>query len=169
MNPNFNRLQEQLERPFAFKIFLFKKVPSAFFAGLRLEKFTAKEASISVGYKWFNKNPFNSTYFAVLAMAAEASTGILCMSAIYKRKPSVSILIVKIEGTFIKKATGKIVFSCADGMQIQQAAEDAIATGEGKSVICKSTGKNEAGETVAEFLCTWSFKSREVTYQEISE
>lgn len=136
------------------------KLPSAYFAGLRLKKLEAEEAIVSVAYKWFNKNPFGSLYFAILSMAAEASTGILCMSAIYKRQPSVSMLIVKIEGHFFKKAVGEIIFTCTDGLKIQQAVEDAIASGESKSVTCQSTGKNELGESVAEFFCTWSFRER---------
>jgi hypothetical protein len=143
-------------------MFLFAKVPSAFFAGLQLERLTMEEAATSVKYKWFNRNPFNSVYFAVLSMAAEASTGILGMSAVYKREPSVSLLIVKIEGSFMKKAIGKIVFTCADGLKIQQVVEEAIATGESKSVACESVGKNEMGEIVAQFYCTWSFKARSV-------
>lgn len=136
------------------------KLPSAFFAGLGLEKLSPEAAAISVSYKWFNKNPFRSLYFAVLSMAAEASTGVLGMSAVYKREPSVSMLIVKIEGNFLKKAIGKIVFTCANGLRVHQAVEDAIASGESKSVVCRSIGINEAGEPVAEFFCTWSFKAR---------
>ena len=143
-------------------MFLLTKLPSAFFAGLQLERLSAEEALTSVKYKWFNKNPFGSLYFAILSMAAEASTGILCMSAVYKRKPSVSILIVKIEGSFTKKAIGKIIFTCADGLRIHQAVEDAISSGESRTTTCKSMGKNEAGEIVAEFFCTWSFKARRV-------
>lgn len=141
-------------------MFLLTKLPSAYFAGLRLKKLEAEESVISVKYKWFNKNPFASLYFAILAMAAEASTGILCMSSIYKRQPSVSMLIVKIEGNFFKKAIGEINFSCADGSKIQQAVEDAITSGESKSVVCQSVGKNALGESVAEFFCTWSFRAR---------
>lgn len=141
-------------------MFLLTKLPSAFFAGLRLKKLAVEEAVVSVRYKWFNKNPFGSLYFAILSMTAEASTGILCMSALYKRNPSVSMLIIKIEGDFFRKAVGEIDFSCTDGLKVQQAVEDAITTGESKSVTCQSTGKNETGEIVAEFFCTWSFKAR---------
>ncbi len=160
MNPNFNSFKKQLASPFAFRLFLFTKLPSAYFAGLTLKKLEAEEAVIAVRYKWFNKNPFGSMYFAILAMAAEASTGILCMSALHKRKPSVSMLIVKIEGNFLKKAIGNISFTCADGLKINQAVEEAIISGASNSLVCKSTGINEAGESVAEFLCTWSFKAR---------
>jgi hypothetical protein len=160
LNPNFNNFKKRLASPVAFKLFLITKLPSAFFAGLRLTTLTAAEASVSVSYKWFNKNPFGSLYFAVLSMAAEASTGVLCMSALYKRKPSVSMLIVKIEGNFFKKAMGKITFTCADGLLVQQAVEHAISSGESKSVTCQSVGRNEAGESVATFFCSWSFKAR---------
>jgi hypothetical protein len=160
LNPAFNTFKKQLASPFAFRLFLLTKLPSAFFAGLHLIKLDPQEAAIAVKYKWFNKNPFGSMYFAVLSMAAEASTGILCMSAVYKRKPSVSILIVKIEGNFYKKAVGQIIFTCPHGLQIQQAIEDALASDESKSVTCESTGKNASGDTVAQFFCTWSFKSR---------
>ena len=61
---------------------------------------------------------------------------------------------------FVKKATGIILFTCEDGLAIQTAIKEAIATGEGKTIICKSMGKNEAGESVAEFNFTWSFKAK---------
>ena len=35
-----------------------------------------------------------------------------------------------------------------------------IETGEGKTIVSMSKGKNSANETVAEFLITWSFKAK---------
>lgn len=136
------------------------KLPAAFFAGLKLKNLSGGEAVVSVRYNWFNKNPFGSLYFAVLSMAAEASTGILCISAIRTNKRNVSMLITKIEGNFFKKALGVISFRCEDGHKIEQVIAETLATGEGRSLICQSIGKNEAGDKVAEFLCTWSFKVR---------
>jgi hypothetical protein len=43
---------------------------------------------------------------------------------------------------------------------IQNAINEAIATKEGKTIVCKSVGKNSANEVVAEFNITWSFKSK---------
>jgi hypothetical protein len=93
-------------------------------------------------------------------MAAELSTGIICSAGIYKRNPSISMLIVKMEGFFYKKATGKIVFTCRDVEKILLAVEETVKTSEGTTVICNSKGVNEAGELVAEFNFTWSFKSK---------
>src|SRR3954462_3393809 len=108
-------------------MFLLLKVPAAFFAGLKLKSSSPEEAVVSVSYNWFNKNPFGSLYFAVLSMAAEASTGILCIAAIRKEKQKVSMLITKIEGNFIKKAVGEICFSCQDGLKIEQAIEETLS------------------------------------------
>jgi phage terminase large subunit-like protein len=136
------------------------KLPSAWFAGLKVEKLTQEEAIVSVRYKWFNKNPFHSIYVAVLSMPSEVSTGILCMGALFKRTPAVSMLVVKNEGHYYKKAVGKIRFTCSDGAAINDAVEQAIATGEATTINCHSVGANEQDETVAEFYFTWSFKAR---------
>ncbi len=99
-------------------------------------------------------------YFAVLAMAGEVSTGILAMGYLYNRNPSVSMLLVKTEGEFFKKAIGNIVFTCNDGEAINHAIDQAIAEGKGTSYACTSTGVNESGKVVATFIFTWSFKAR---------
>jgi hypothetical protein len=91
-------------------------------------------------------------------MAAEMSTGVLAMAHIYKRHPAVSMLVSKVEGTFLKKAIGKTLFTCEDGQVIRQTIEDAIISNEGKIVTAKSYGRNSEGEIVAEFAITWSFK-----------
>jgi hypothetical protein len=160
LNPNFRNFQKQITHPFKSRVFMLFKIPAAFIAGLKVENVTSEVASVSVKRKWINQNPFRSIYFAVLSMAAEMSTGILCMSALYKRKPAVSMLIIKIEGTFLKKAIGKVVFTCNDGSIANEAVERAIATGEGTKVKCASTGVNEQGEIIAAFFCTWSFKTK---------
>lgn len=139
---------------------MLSKVPAAYIAGVKVESVTSTTALVSVRKKWLNQNPFRSIYFAVLSMAAEMSTGILCMGALYKRTPAVSMLIVKVEGTFMKKAVSKITFTCNDGKIANDAVEEAIATRHGTTVVCHSIGMNEQGEIVAEFNCTWSFKAR---------
>ena len=160
MEDNQQKFLQIVKHPVKFRMFLFSKLPSAYFAGVRVKSFDEHTAQVTVPYKWFSTNPFKSTYFACLAMAAEMSTGVLCMANIYKRNPTVSMLVVKTEASFYKKATGKILFTCLNGTAITALVEDAIATGEGKTIACQSTGRNEAGEIVAEIYCTWSFKAK---------
>ncbi len=134
------------------------KLPSAFFCGVRVVAADENKCSVKVPYKWFSQNPFKSTYFACLSMAAEMTTGLLGLMHIHKRQPAVSMLVVKIEGNFIKKATGITVFTCEDGLMIKKTIEDAVFSNEGKIVTAKSYGRNAAGEIVADFAITWSFK-----------
>lgn len=160
MNQHFSTFQQLITNPFKYKLFMLTKLPMGFLSGLKIVELNDQNASVAVRFKWLNQNPFRSIYFAVLSMAAELSTGILAFGNIYNRKPSVSMLVSKVEGEFLKKATGKIMFTCNDGLIINNAIEETIKTGEGIVVVCTSTGINEQGEVVASFKFTWSFKAK---------
>ncbi|MEP6467467.1 MAG: thioesterase [Parafilimonas sp.] len=160
MNNNFPLFKKHINNRLFFKKFLLSKLPSAFFAGLKAEHVDEEKAVVSVQQKWFNKNPFRSIYFAVLTMAGEMSTGILCLGNIYKRTPGVSMLVTEQRGVFHKKATGKILFTCEDGNKIMNAVDAAISTGNSIAIICYAKGTNYNNELVAEFWVTWSFKLR---------
>jgi Domain of unknown function (DUF4442) len=141
-------------------MYLLLKLPAAFFSGVKVKEINEEKCITSVPYKWLTQNPFHSTYFASLAMAAEMSTGVIALSNVYKRKPTVSMLVTKMDATYFKKATGTIFFTCEQGKEITSTIDEAVETGEGKSIVAKSTGKNKSGDIVAEFLFTWSFKSK---------
>ncbi|HTE10129.1 MAG TPA: DUF4442 domain-containing protein [Chitinophagaceae bacterium] len=149
-----------MKHPVKFRMFLFFKLPAAFFSGVRIKDIDEGKCIASIPYKWFSQNPFRSTYFACLAMAAEMTTGSLGMMHIRKRKPAVSMLVVKLEAVYFKKATGLTIFTCTDGEQLKATIEKAIATGEGQSFTALSAGVNEQGEKIADFFITWSFKAR---------
>ncbi len=134
------------------------KLPAAWLAGVRVREISERHCSVTVPYKWLSQNPFRSTYFACLSMAAEMSTGALAMAHLYKISPPVSMLVVKVESEYFKKATARTMFTCEDGSLFQRAIEETIATGEPRTVKARSLGKNKEGETVAEFYITWSFK-----------
>jgi hypothetical protein len=160
MNPHTSTFIKLLKHPVKFRMFLFSKLPSAYFAGLRIKEADEKHCAVTVPYKWFSKNPFRSTYFACLSMAAEMSTGALAMAHLYKINPPVSMLVVKVESEYFKKATGLTIFVCEDGEQIQRAIEESIATGDARIVRAKSVGRNKNDEVIAEFFITWSFKRK---------
>lgn len=151
-----------IRHPIKFRLFLLSKLPSAYFSGVRVREADEQHCVVTVPYKWFSQNPFRSTYFACLSMAAEMSTGVLALANIYKRKPAVSMLVLNVTGNFIKKATGITTFICNDGEAIKNCIEESIATGEGRSITAKSTGRNKEGEIVAEFEVTWSFKAKKM-------
>jgi hypothetical protein len=154
---NFIRL---MASPRRFRMYLLTHVPSAFFSGLRIRGMDENQCLITIPYTWFSKNPFRSTYFACLGMAAEMSTGALAMAHLYKRDPALSMLVVKMTSEYFKKAAGITLFTCTDGPAIRQAIEESAATGEARTITARSAGTNTAGDTVAEFFITWSFKPR---------
>jgi Domain of unknown function (DUF4442) len=160
MNTSQKSFFALVANPFKFRLFLFYKLPAAFFSGIRLRYIKEDKCITSVSLKWLTQNPFRSIYFASLAMAAEMSTGLLAMSNVYKRKPAISMLVTKMEANYFKKATGTILFECTQGNEITLAIDEAAATGNSKVVIARSIGSNSSGDIVAEFLFTWSFKAK---------
>jgi hypothetical protein len=160
MNLHFNRFKNIITSPIQFKFFLLSKLPAAFFAGLSIQEFTTTKSVVRVKHSWFTQNPFRSMYFAVEAMAAEMASGMLVFGQVYKRHPAISMLVVKMEVDFVKKATGVILFTCDEGEKIQEQINQSIQDGEAKTFICTSTGKNELNETVAVFNITWSVKAK---------
>ena len=160
MDSNTPALIESLRHPLKSRMFLLSNLPNAFFSGVRIRNIDENHCEVTVPYKWFTKNPFRSTYFACLSMAAEMSTGALCLVHLYKRNPKVSMLVVKVESEYFKKATGRTTFVCEDGLLIRETIERAVQTGEPATFKARSMGKNKDGAMVAEFFVTWSFKAK---------
>ena len=158
MNSSAEKFIKLIKHPVKFGMFLFWKLPAAFFSGVRIKEINEERSVVSVPYKWLTQNPFRSTYFASLAIAAEMSTGALAMIHVYKRNPGVSMLITNMEASYFKKATAITFFLCDAGKQIQDAIEESVLSRECISITVKSTGTNKNGELIAAFLFTWSFK-----------
>lgn len=140
--------------------FLFFKLPSAFFAGVRVHNLQESSCTTTVKYGWKNQNPFRSIFWAVQGMAAELSTGVLLMAAIRKTAVSISMLVLEVQGSFVKKAKGHVFFTCSDGSEIEKLVERAIESGETQGIWLKSVGRDDEGEIVALFEFQWSLKVR---------
>ena len=158
-----------LKNPVKFRLYLLSHLPSAFFSGISLRHVDEQVCAVSVPYKWMTKNPFRSTYFACLSMAAEMSTGVLCLLHLYKRNPPVSMLVVKVESEFFKKATDQTTFLCNDGLMIKETIELAVQSGGAKMIRTKSVGTNKNGVPIAEFFVTRSFKVRSASVSRASQ
>jgi hypothetical protein len=144
--------------PLKLNVFLFFKLPSAFWSGVRVKSISKEQCVVTVKHRWFNQNPFKSMYFAVQAMAAELTTGALVMMQIKKSGKNISMLVANNNSNLSKKATGRITFTCNDGHLIEEAIKQTIATGEGQTIWMKSVGVNEKREQVSEMNFEWSIK-----------
>lgn len=160
LNPNTSHFIKLMKHPVKFRMFLFKKLPAAYFAGVRVRDIDERKCVVTIPYKWLSQNPFRSTYFACLSMAAEMSTGALAMAHLYRSDPPVSMLVVKVESEYFKKAVARTTFTCEQGEEMVKVISETIRTGEGVTFRATSTGRNPAGEIVAVFYVTWSFKAR---------
>ena len=144
--------------PSKLNSFLFFKLPSAFWCGVRVKSIATDVCVVSVKHRWVNQNPFNSMYFAVQAMAAELTTGALLINQIKQSGKNISMLVSNNKSSFTKKATGRINFTCNDGLILADAIQKTIANGQGQTFWMKSTGTNEKGEQVSEFDFEWSIR-----------
>lgn len=161
MNSTFLSFKKVVSNKLKFNLFLLTKLPLVFLCGIKVKEISFDKAQTTVKYKWINQNPFGSLYFAVLSMAAELSSGILAFANIYKQKPAISMLITKMEATYFKKATGTILFTCNDGVEIAKAIEKAMQNNIATKINCTSIATNEEKEIIAEFKFEWSFKSKQ--------
>ena len=158
---NTNKIRKLALNSFYFRSYLLWNLPMGFISGMRIKKLNEDQCIVSVPYKWINKNPFKSTFWAVLGMAGEMSTAALILQYTYKHKPSFSTLPLKCEADFNKKAVGITSFVCEDGKLVKDKLDKAIATK--KPVIIKvySKGIDNNSNVICEFNFTWSVKIRD--------
>ncbi len=69
-----NKFLKLVRNPVKFRMFLFLKLPAAFFSGVRIINADESKCSVSVPFKWLTQNQFKSTYFVSLVMPTEHST-----------------------------------------------------------------------------------------------
>lgn len=134
------------------------KLPSAYFAGVRAKYLDDTKCVVSVKHRWINQNPFKSMFWAVQGMAAELSTGAMVMQKIRQSNKNISMLVANNNANFTKKATGRITFTCVDGVKIDDTIKTAIATNEGQTVWLNAVGVNEDGVQVSSFNFEWTLK-----------
>lgn len=153
-------LLKSIRNPLYFWLLLLTKLPMGILSGLRLVEVSPERAVVTVKYQYITKNPFRSLYFGCMTMAAELSTGVLGLVYTMNLKPDVSMLLVKLEAQFVKKARGKVFFTCEDGLLLGHAANETRKTGEPQIILVTSIGRDEEGNEVARFLITWSMKGK---------
>jgi hypothetical protein len=154
------RLRSRLLRPSAFRLYLWKSLPLAAVAGLRLRSLDASGCSVALPGGWRTQNPFRSTYFAAQAMAAEMSTGAPAFMLVQGASASVAMILREIRAVFSKRIQGRSSFTFSDVAGMQAVVERAARSGESEMYTGRSTGHTADGAVAAEFDITWSFKRR---------
>ena len=146
---------------FKYNFFLFKDLPSAWLCGVRVKDLNDKKCIISVRHNWFNSNPFKSLYWAVQGMASELATGLAIIDYANKNKLKISMLVISNESKFLKKAKGLIRFECDQVNTLKKTLSSLSKNKTTDKIKLKSTGYDESGDVVSEFIYEWSFKLKE--------
>ena len=146
---------------FKYNFFLFKDLPSAWLCGVRVKDLNDKKCVISVRHNWFNSNPFRSLYWAVQGMSSELATGLAIIDFANKNKLKISMLVISNESKFLKKAKGLIRFECDQVNTLKKTLSSLSKNKTTDKIKLKSTGYDENGDVVSEFVYEWSFKLKE--------
>jgi hypothetical protein len=160
-NDRANQVRRRVLSPFGFKLFLWKQLPLAACAGLRLRSLDEGGCTVILPGGWRTQNPFRSTYFAAQAMAAEMSTGAPAMVLVRGGEAKISMLVTEIGARFTRKIAGVSQFTFRDLGEMADAIERAGQTGEPATFVARSVGRSETGDVASEFDVTWSFKRRD--------
>ncbi len=128
-------------RPWRFRLWLWKTLPLAAFAGLQVRRLDEVACEVTLPGGWRSQNPFRSTYFAAQAMAAEMSTGAPATLLVRGQGASVAMLVTSVRATYIKKIVGPSVFAFAEVPAMREAVQRAIASGEGVTFVARSVGR----------------------------
>ena len=150
---------KQINSPWRMRLFMWWKLPAAAFMGLRVVACNAERATVRLPYGWRSQNPFRSIYFAAQCAAAEMSTGLLVLGDL-EGKPPVSMLVVRIEAEFLKKAADTLLFTCEEGQAVADAVRKTVETGEAQLLRMCSVGTLPDGSEAARVWITWSLKRK---------
>lgn len=142
----------------SLRFFLLSKLPLAFLAGVRVKAVSEEESVTALKFRWINQNPFRSIYFAALHMAAELSTGLLLYQ--YSGEDKFSMLLLKTEAQFHKKARGTITFTCKQGIEAKRAIKETIKADGTTELVLIAKAEEADNKVVATFKYTWGIKNK---------
>jgi hypothetical protein len=151
-------LRRRLQNPFLFRAYLWRQLPLAALAGLRLDRIDEGSCTISLPGGFRTRNPFGSMYFAAQAMAAEMSTGVPALILARASPGRMALVVREVKGVFVKKIATRARFTFS---RIEEMRTVVASTGgEGSFYVAHSEGVDAEGTVASAFEITWSFKKR---------
>jgi hypothetical protein len=141
-----------------FRMFSLVSMPTARFAGLRMDRINDEICSTSIPGGWRSRNPFKTMYWAVQGMGAELATGAAPFAISRAMSEKLRMFVVGTEASFTKRAKGCITFTCEEVSSARHAIEKSMDSGESVECVLKSTGRDISGEIVSEWIFKWNFR-----------
>ena len=143
--------------PVKFRLFSLVSMPTARFAGLRVDHLDDSSCVTSIPGGWRSQNPFKTMYWAVQGMGAELATGAAPFAMSKSMTEKLRMFVVGTDATFTKRAKGRISFTCNDVSAAKEAIEMSASTGESVECDMSAVGMDSSGDIVSEWIFKWNF------------
>lgn len=157
MKTNFDyKLAGNLLQPWKLRLWMCRHLPMGFASGMYIEKLDEMSCQVVLKDRFWIHNPFGSVFWAVMGMAGELSTGALVYG--WCSGHNIKFILVHMEGTYLKKLSGKSSYFCSSGQEVLRSLELLENPGDISSVVMPVIALDQAGQKVAEFQFTWSLK-----------
>jgi len=140
-----------------FRLFTLLSMPTAWLAGLRLDRLDSEACVTSIPGGWRSRNPFRTMYWAVQGMGAELATGAAPFAMSRAMPEELRMFVVGTEATFCKRAEGRIHFTCTEVSAAREAIERSRVSGEPVECELRSVARDASGDIVSEWLFRWDF------------
>jgi hypothetical protein len=155
---NFDhKLAKNLLRPWKLRLWMFHHLPMGLASGMYIKTLNESGCTVVLKDRPWIRNPFGSVFWAVMGMAGELSTGALVYS--WCSGYNIKFILVHMEGTYLKKLSGKSSYFCSSGQDVLRSLELLENPGDISSVVMPVIAHDQAGQKVAEFQFTWSLKN----------
>lgn len=154
-------LPEKLRANFLLKTFGVFKIPLLGFIGGRITHIDDNRVELTIPLNWRTRNHLGSMYFGALAAGADLAAGFLAMMRIAESGRDVRFVFKDVNGQFLKRATGDVVFTCDNGLEVTRMIQRAIETRERVEVsvpVVARVASMDPDQHVAEFVLTMSVK-----------
>ncbi len=148
---------KSLRRRIRFRLFTALTMPAAWFSGLRMDDIGNQSCTTSLPGGWRSQNPFKTMYWAVQGMGAELSTGAVPFAISRSMSEKLRMFVVGTEAKFVKRAKGRITFTCDEVVKSREAIEESMKTGKPTEIELTSVGRDDSGDIVSEWVFKWNF------------
>ncbi|HET9554053.1 MAG TPA: DUF4442 domain-containing protein [Anaeromyxobacteraceae bacterium] len=140
------------------------KIPVLLFLGPRVERLDERGSVIKIPFGWRSRNHVGSMYFGALCAGADLAGGLPAARLIWEKHKKVSLVFADVQGQFLKRADGDVLFTCDDGLAAADAVRRADETAERVSLPVRITctvPDKYGDEPVARFTLGLSLKRRD--------
>lgn len=139
------------------------KIPTLAWLTPCVEEMGEEKVVVRIPLTWRSRNHLKSMYFGALCAGADVAAGLVAMQAIGKSGKRIDFVFKDVNGKFLKRAEGDVLFTCDAGARVRELVKRAAAEAQRfeETVQVTATVPSKTGDVpVATFEMTLSLKAR---------